>query len=130
MYKVTFNTRNFNNRRNRRDWEDLLRNDFAVAIDGKSFECETVEDLYDRLSIIAGNKTSTNNDDYFYLEDERYNKQLLPYAMYGIAQGYVNLDKAIERVNNSGSDSIPFGNFYDLRQGNFFKNCYVEIQKI
>ncbi len=51
MYKTSFNTRDFHSRRNRRDWEDLLKNDFAVAINGKSFECETELDLKNRLSL-------------------------------------------------------------------------------
>ena len=54
MYKIRFNTRDFHSRRNRKRWEDLLRNDFVVAIDGKEFDCKTEIDLRKRLSFIAG----------------------------------------------------------------------------
>ena len=130
MYKVTFNTKNFESRRNRRDWEDLLRNDFAVAINGKEFTCETDEDLENRFGIIAGHETSIDDNDYFYLEDEKYNKQRLMYGMYGIPQGYVSFDKTLNTIKAKGKIEIPFSSFYDIRQGNFFKGCYIEIKKL
>lgn len=129
MYKLKFNTRDFHNRRNRKNWEDLLRNDFAVAINGKEFICKTETDLKKRLAFIAGNDVDNSPENYFRLEDERYGTQILQYVMYGFACGYVNIDKVVEQINNDGFVKIPFNNFYDLRQGDFFKNCYVEIEK-
>ena len=145
MYKVRFNTTNFQSKNNRRDWENQLKNDFAVAINGKEFECETELDLDNRLSFIMGgcyDRQKNNDDDmkvwdqyehdennYFELENERYNTQRLKYGMYRFALGYINKDKIIEEVNNKGFKSIPFNNFYDLRQGNFFKGCFIEIIK-
>ena len=130
MYKLTFNTSKFDNRQNRRDWENQLRNDFAVAINGKKYECNTEEELRNRFKIIDGQEISIDPNDYFYLENERYNKQRLLYGMYGIAQGYVNFDKILEEVKEKGFSSIPFGSFYDIRQGNFFKGCFIEIKKL
>lgn len=142
MYKIRFNTTNFSNRNNRRHWEDQLKNDFAVAINGKEFECETEQDLSDRLCFIAGycfyndeditrwSQYQKDNDNYINIKyrdgDVDYK---LPYGVYGIAQGYIDIDKVINKVNETGFKAIPFGDFYDLRQGNFFKGCFIEIWK-
>ena len=104
---------------------NLLRNDFAVAINGKSFECETKLDLYNRLSFIAGHCYSSENEDmlkvwdeyeknidnYFELTDDRYSTQRLKYGMYGIAQGYFDKDKVIEEVSTTGYYKLPFNHF-------------------
>lgn len=128
MYTVTFNTNKFDDHK-RKDWENQLRNDFAVIINGKTYECNTEQDLKNRFEIIAGHTISNDENDYFYLENERYNKQHLLYGMYGFAVGYVDFDKVLDEVNTKDFISIPFGSFYDLRQGNFFKGCYIEIRK-
>ena len=130
MYKLTFNTNKFDNKQNRRDWENQLSNDFAVAINGKEYICNTDEELEKRFNIISGSNKSTDDNDYFYLEKERYNKQYLQYAMYGFAQGYVSFDKVLNTIKTKGKIKIPFSSFYDLRQGNFFKGCFVEIEKL
>lgn len=142
MYKVRFNTAGFQNK-NRRGWERQLMNDFAVAINGKEFECETDLDLKNRLSFIAGYGYSSENKDqskvwdeyehnennYFDLTSKKYNTQRLRYGMYGIAQGYISIDNILEQVKKKGYYKILFKNFYDIRQGNFFKGCFVEITK-
>jgi len=127
MYKIRFNTRDFHSRRNRKRWEELLRNDFAVAINGKEFNCETELDLKKRLSFIAGHDIDNSPENRFELEDERYGKIALPYIMYGIPMGYIDIDEVIKQVNSERFIKIPFSSFYDLRQGNFFKGCYLEI---
>jgi len=129
MYKITFNTENFNDKR-RKSWENQLNNDFAVAINGVSFICDSREDALNRLGFIAGYETNINSSDkenYFILEDERYSKQIMHYKMPGFAQGYVRLEKYLDRAEQEGESEIPFNSFYDLRQGNFFKGCFIEI---
>lgn len=143
MYKVKFDTSNFKDKK-RKDWEDQLRNDFAIFINGKEFICKTELDLLNRLSFIAGNFYSEKNKDtlevwnsfendknnFFELTNNRYGTQRLKYGMYGIAQGYVDFDKVLEKVNEEKEYLLPFNHFYDLRQGNFFKNCFIKIEKI
>jgi len=140
MFRITFNTENFQSKK-RRDWEDQLRNDFAVALNGKEFICDTELDLENRLSFIAGTCFSDKNEDlsatwdeyhnnednYFDLENDRYNHQRLKYGMYGIPQGYVNFDEILKQVKGIGELQMPFSSFYDIRQGNFFKGCFLEI---
>lgn len=128
MYTVSFNTNEFNSHK-RKSWEDQLRNDFAVAINGKEYICNTDDELEKRFEIISGHDISTDENDYFYLENERYNKQRLVYGMYGFALGYVSFEKVMNTIKTEGKIEIPFSSFYDLRQGNFFKGCFVEIHR-
>jgi len=142
MYKIIFNTEKFQDKK-RRDWEHQLMNDFAIAINGKAFICETDLDLKNRLAFIAGNAFSDKNEDlsviwdeyhnnednYFDLKNDRYNHQRLKYGMYGIAQGYVDFDEVLIKLGKENAVEIPFNSFYDLRQGNFFKGCFIEIIK-
>ena len=140
MYKVIFNTKEFESKK-RRSWENQLRNDFAVSINGKEFICKDESELYHRLSFIDN---TWDNDskygkypfEYFQTEDNFvilrspiYYDRKLPLSMYGFALGYVDKEKVINTVNEKGFISIPFSNFYDIRQGNFFKKCYIEIIK-
>lgn len=131
MYKVRFNTAEFQNK-NRRGWERQLMNDFAVAINGKEFECKTDLDLQNRIAFIAGYVCIGNKDpnNFFKLESNKYGVQRLKYGMYGIPQGYISMDYILEQVKKKEYYKIPFKSFYDIRQGNFFKGCYVEINKI
>jgi len=140
MYKITFNTEKFQDKKCK-DWEHQLMNDFAIAINGKAFICETDLDLKNKLAFIAGNAFSdknenlsatwdeyhNNEDNYFDLENDRYGHQRLKYGMYGIAQGYIDFDKILEQVKGIGELQIPFSSFYDIRQGNFFKGCFIEL---
>lgn len=143
MYKVKFDTNNFVNKK-RRNWEDQLKNDFAAEINGKEFTCKSDLDLQNRFSFIAGTAYSDENknqtevwdkyendlNNFFELKNERYNTQRLRYGMYGIAQGYIDFSKILDKVKNNGRYTIPFNMFYDLRQGDFFKGCFVVITKI
>lgn len=130
MYKIRFNTENFEDR-NRRSWENQLNNDFAVAINGKEFIYNNRAEALDRLEFIAGRGSITikteDKENYIYLEHERYSKQFMLLKMPGFAQGYVNLQRVLDTAEQLGHYRIPFNLFYDLRQGNFFKNCFVEI---
>lgn len=50
----------------------------------------------------------------------------------GMAQGYVDIDKEIEKLKGNGVVRIPLKNFYDIRQ-NIYKRlngCYIEITRI
>lgn len=132
MYKIRFNTKEFKSKR-RRDWNNQLYDDFAVAINGTEFGCANRDEALDRLNFIAGTGSSIEQsrpENHIYLEHERYGKQFMPLRMAGIPQGYVDMSKRLDRAEQNGEESIPFGAFYDLRQGNFFKGCFVEITVI
>lgn len=129
MYIIKFNTQDFESR-NRRNWENQLYNDFIVAINGKEFICNNREKALDRLKFIAGTRSTIKQDkkeNHIIMENEKYSKQFMPLKMCGIPQGYVNLEKALDRAETEGKYSIPFNSFYDLRQSNFFKKCFIEI---
>jgi hypothetical protein len=134
MYKVKFNTEKFKSK-GFKGWEQQLMNDFAVAINGKEFTCQTDLDLHNRLSFIHGSCYSSKNkdmlnvwkeyeqnkDNYFELTYNRYGTQRLKYGMYGIPQGYVDNDQIINDVKSKKLVSIPFNDFYDLRQKQLFQ---------
>jgi hypothetical protein len=141
-YKLRFNTAAFPDRR-RRDWEQQLMNDFAVALNGKEFLCDSKADLMNRLCFIAHvsfcytdrdpmdvhNEYNEDPDNFITIEHERYGSHRLAYAMYGIPMGYVDVKEVTKKVEREGYAKIPFSRFYDIRQGNFFKNCFIEINR-
>lgn len=135
MYKVKFNTKDFTMKRGK-NWEVQLKNDFAKSINNKEFICETDLDLSNRLAFIAGNffddfiEFHDDKNNFFELSNEVYGHQILKYGMYGSALGYVSFDKVLEKVKEKGFHRIAFKDFYDIRQGNFFAKCFVEITKI
>lgn len=53
----------------------------------------------------------------------------MPLRVPGIAQGYVDMQKVVSIVDQKEKYSIPWNSFYDLRQGRFFKGCFVEVTK-
>jgi hypothetical protein len=128
MFKIKFNTKDFNSHK-RRNWNDQIYNDFAVAINGIEYICDTKEDALSRMEFIYHGYSSSIDfeSNLITLEDPRYGKQIMKIALPGFALGYVDLEKAIEKAELEGINRIPFGSFYDLRQGNFFKGCFIEI---
>ena len=135
-YIVKFNTIRFKGKDNRKQWEDQLKNDFTIAINGKSFKCKNEKELLQRLKFISHSmnieerETYRNNvDNHIILESEKYGTQKVELSMYGMPQGYVDIDKVIGEVNKEGSCKIDFNRFYDSRQGKFFEGCCLEIIK-
>lgn len=127
MFKIKIDTKDFNSHK-RRNWNNQLYNDFAVAINGMEYVCNTEEEAIDRLNFIAGYGSSISwEGNMITLEDDRYGKQYMAICLPGYAQGYVDIKKVIEQVKKDGIKKIPFNSFYDLRQGKFFKGCFVEV---
>ena len=57
-------------------------------------------------------------------------ERIEPVRVYGFAQGYINIDKVIDKVLKEGSAKIQFRSLYDSRQ--YIKNldgCYILIEK-
>lgn len=142
MYKIKFNTNKFESK-NRRDWERQLMNDFAVGINNKDFKCETEKELFHTLTFIDGSFLNSSKygdfpydkfrqDEYYiHLSSEKYGDRKVEAKTYGIAQGYIDIQKVIDKVKEEGSTQICFSDFYDSRQFscNFFKKCFLEISK-
>ena len=130
MYKVKFNTEKFDDRRYRENWEDQLKNDFVVAINGKEYICNTEKDLEKRFEIISGNLISKDENDSFIIKAKKYGEQRVRCSMYGSARGHVSFDETLDKIRLNGKIKIPFSDFYDLIDGKFFEGCFIEIEKI
>ena len=135
-YIVRFNTVGFKGNNNRKQWEDQLRNDFVILLNGISFKCKDEEKLLQRLKFISNSMNieereiyRSNSDNYIILESVKYGNQKVDLSMYGVPQGYIDIDKVITEVNKEGYYKIDFNRFYDSRQKKFFNNCFVEIVK-
>lgn len=125
-YVVRFNTTGYKSVR-RKDWHLQLYNDFVVAVNGWEYQCATEEETFEKLRQIQGQNVNTSLDNCIFLESEKYGKQVMEVKVPGLAMGYVDFDEVMKQANEKGMASISFADFYDLRQGCPFKNCYVEI---
>jgi hypothetical protein len=139
LYKVVINTAGLRkNKLRRKSWERRLAEDFASVIHGREFICENEEDLQNRIEFIAGKSSDTDAHlrmasdagNYVTLQTKEYGKHRLPIAMYGIAQGYVSCQRIIAHMRRHNRFTLPFRAFYDLRQADWFRGCFVEIRKI
>lgn len=147
-YRVRIDTSMYKDRRcSEKNWEPGTMNDFMHAINGWVVRENNLKELKWRIQYIGhiGGYPSNEEDFEIYkLWLERHSKKnkiifkdklcqmerIEPVRMYGFAQGYVNIDKIIEKVLKDGSVKIPFSSFYDKRQ--YIKNldgCYVLIEK-
>lgn len=122
MYTIMFNTAAADKGKRRQDWERQLVDDFLSAMHLKMFVCKDEKELKDRLEFIVGNKSlplANDDSNYVTLSNERYGEQKLACAMYGFAQGYVRTENILKQLEKGrGCVSIPFVQYYDLRQKN------------
>jgi len=135
MFVVFFNTAAAKTKTRRRDWERQLMDDFVRAIHRRQYECGSLEELANRFGFIAHAphdsseylRMTQDDANYVTLDSERYGTHKLPIAMYGIPQGYVSFSKILDSLRKRPTYILPFDAFYDIRQRNDFKGCYVEI---
>jgi hypothetical protein len=133
-YIVRFNTAGAIARmpKTRRTRERELIDGFIRVINGKYYHCDDYGSLMVRLEFIAGRNSSSellaDPENFVTITDNDGNEVQLPAQMYGFAQGYVDFDKALEPLRHGRvSVFIPFEDFYDARQANLFKGCYIEV---
>lgn len=148
-YVVGFNTSGAISKmpKTRRDWERQLVDDFLKAVNGKTYECENEESLMERLRFIAGRgveqKFRDAPENFVVIgKDRDYGEREIPAAMYGWAQGYVDLEGALapimllgDMVDNAeiekASARIAFKRFYDSRQyTKQYEGCFVEVRRV
>lgn len=146
-YRVTINNDAYKCARcSKRNWEPGTRNDYMLAINGRTFaensirEIRWLLDLFQGISHNNGEWTSENSGkvgkygDYYGMS-ERYYKWLHKKAHkvtyrdrlcgfdrtqwisgYGFMQGYFNKERVIEELREKGSVKVPFKWLYDSRQ--------------
>lgn len=147
-YRVSIDTSSYKDRKcSEKNWEPGTMNDFMHAINGWVVRENNLKELRWRLMFIAhigGYPSDSEEYEKYKLWMERHKnknkikfkdilcdlERIEPVRMYGFAQGYINIDKVIDKVLKEGSAKIQFRSLYDSRQ--YIKNldgCYILIEK-
>ena len=129
MYKISFET----NRANRKvkNWEDELFNDFHKRLDSISYQYKTKSRTLERLKFIThrDNKVFNNKDSYVMLKNTELGKRIFDIKLWGIPQGYVDLESKLLQAEKEGIIKIKLSDFYDIRQNSkILKNAYLVIE--
>lgn len=131
MYKITLVTNNI--KINPKNWEDKLFNDFHKTINGMSWEYKNKKSVIEKINGLAGKATKrlyNGKKNYISLKSKSYGTQKLKIGVYGIAQGYVDVEKRLKDIEKYNNVIIRLSDFYDIRQNNIkiLKNGYIKIE--
>lgn len=154
-YKVVINTDAYECQKcSKKHWEPGTINDYMLTINGWHTVEYSLQQVIWRIMMLRGDEwpsdewcdnpnTATGlSDRYTRWRNKRCNtvkfydrlceisRQQMP-SVYGWAQGYLDIDKAIEELRETGKVRINFSDCYDIRQSNYKKvtGCYMEITK-
>ena len=146
-YRITINNDAYRcSRCSKRNWEPGTRNDYMLAINGRTFveknlrEVSWLLDLFQGQSHNHGEWTPENSDkvgkhgDYYGMSDRfyewlhrkahtvTYHDRLCGFdrtqwlSGYGFMQGYLNKRKVFDELSKNGVAKVPFKWLYDSRQ--------------
>ena len=131
MYEILFETNQIH--RNIKDWNDKLFNDFHKKLNSIHYKYKTISKTFERLDFIINgyNEIINNKDSFFTLYDEKYGHKELPIKLYGIPQGYIDIENTLLEAQKTGVIKIKLSDFYDTRQNTKdLKNGYLIIKYI
>ena len=155
-YRFSINTETYVcGRCSKKNWEAGTRNDYMLAINGKTGTENSIREVRWLLDLFQGKDWQTeewskeNPKENFGLS-ERYVKWLAKkchnvtcrdrlcgfdrkqrLSGYGWMQGYFDRDEVIQKLIETGSAKIPFSYLYDARQYDKAMNgCYMLIEKV
>ena len=131
MYIISFDT--FKITKNISTWEDKLFNDFHSKLNSITYEYKSFSKALERLNFILGRYSNVidNKDSYFTLSNALYGIQNRAIKLYGIPQGYVDIEKELSKAKEYGVVKIRLSDFYDTRQNiNYLKKGYLIIKYI
>ena len=131
MYIISFDT--FKITKNISTWEDKLFNDFHSKLNSITYEYKSFSKALERLDFIINgyNEIINNKDSFFTLYDEEYGHKELPIKLYGIPQGYIDIENTLLEAQKTGVIKIKLSDFYDTRQNTKdLKNGYLIIKYI
>ena len=129
MYEILFETNQIH--RNIKDWNDKLFNDFHKKLNSIHYKYKTISKTFERLDFIINgyNEIINNKDSFFTLYDEEYGHKELPIKLYGIPQGYIDIENTLLEAQKTGVIKIKLSDFYDTRQNTKdLKNGYLIIK--
>lgn len=131
MYEILFETNQIH--RHIKDWNDKLFNDFHKKLNSIHYKYKTISKTFERLDFIINgyNEIINNKDSFFTLYDEEYGHKELPIKLYGIPQGYIDIENTLLEAQKTGVIKIKLSDFYDTRQNTKdLKNGYLIIKYI
>jgi hypothetical protein len=152
-YKMSIHTDKYKPHRcSRENWEPGMWNDYMAAINGFSRTLTSIREVMWQLELFRGNSflhseySEDNPEENNGLSDRyvkflkkntiKYHDRLcdLDRSQYlsvpGWAQGYFDIDAALEQLKKEGTVKIPFKQLYDIRQYDKAMNgCYMKIVK-
>ena len=138
----------------KKNWESGTRNDYMLAINGITRTLYNMREVEWQLELLRGRSflsteyDNRNPKENFELSDRyvkflkkntiRYLDRLCGFeriqylSVYGIAQGYIDIDKILKKLKSDGTVKVPFEHLYDIRQRGYraMKGCYMEIRKV
>ena len=146
-YRVTINTDSYKcGRCSKKNWEPGTRNDYMLAINGRTFVEKSIREVTWLLNLFQGSSfnlgewTPENSDkvgkfgDYYGMSDRYYNwlhrkAHSVTYhdrlcgldrtqwlSGYGFMQGAFDRQAIINELEQTGSVKVPFKLLYDIRQ--------------
>lgn len=149
-YKMIINNDNYKCARcSKKNWEAGTKNDYMLAINGITRTLNSMKEVMWQIELFRGNYSLSS--EYIELEGKwsdkyevflkrnriKYYDRLCGFEReqylsgYGFMQGYFNIDRTLNELQQNGKVKIPFKNLYDLRQYDKNMNgCYMEIIKI
>ena len=146
-YKITINTSAYKCARcSKKNWEPGTKNDYMIAINGRTFVEKSLREVGWLLEMFRGNThitdewTEENSDkvgkygEYYGMSDRYYNwlhrkAHKVVYqdrlcditrrqwlSGYGWMQGYFDKQRVIDELMKNGNVKVPFKWLYDIRQ--------------
>lgn len=141
-YKIAVNTLPFQPfHATHKNWENGTRNDFMYAINGWHVTELNLRNLKNRINLMLG--YGVDSEYYSDRMQKWMDKTYVTYqdrlcgferrdrvGPYGFAQGYVDVEKHIRTLLETGETKIYFSDVYDIRQySNNYDGCYIKISK-
>ena len=153
MYKAIIVTDNYRHQPcSKQNWEPGTMNDFVMALNGWKSTESSLQKVRWLIELFFGGLPYEHHYDKSWKDYDKfwkwyrskkeskfiYHDRLCGFdrtdrlGVYGIAQGYVNPDKKMEKLKSNGVVRIEFGEAYDIRQRGctLFNGCFMEIIKV
>lgn len=153
-YRMTIDTSKYKlGACDKKNWEPGTKNDYMVAINGRTSVLYSMREVMWQLELFHGNsflmsEYDENNPEENYHLSDRYVKFLKKNTVkyfdrlcgferthylsgYGWMQGYFSVGQVMEKLKTEGVVEIPFKWLYDLRQyDKAMDGCFMRIEKI
>lgn len=141
-YKITLDTQDFidNQKLKERlkEWENATINSYMEGLNKFNYHNKefTIQEVEQKLNFFFGRdypEYKSDAENYFsFFDNGRSLKQVYLVKLYGIAQGYIDLNKKIKELEKNEEVKISFSEGYDTRQPleKKTRKCFINIKLI